>query len=144
MRRYLPQNLDLALLILRLALAALLLYHGLPKLMNFGSAVGAFQSMNVPAPSIAAAYAVFAEVIGGLLLLLGVAVDLAGIIVVIDMLGAIFIVHWANGFDFTKGGWEHPFTVLCMALAVALAGAGRYAPGRGRTAYEGAERRRAA
>ena len=50
MRRYLPLNLDVALLVLRLALAAVLLYHGLPKLMNFGAAVAGFQSMNVPAP----------------------------------------------------------------------------------------------
>ena len=129
MRRYLPLNLDAALLILRLALAAVLLYHGLPKVMNFGATVEAFQSMNVPAPTLTAAFAILAEVIGGILILLGVAVDLAGLLVVIDMLGAIFAVHWPNGFDFTKGGWEHPFTVLVMALALALAGPGRTSVG---------------
>ena len=126
MRRYLPLNLDAALLILRLALAAVLLYHGLPKVMNFGATVGAFQSMNIPAPTLTAVFAILSEVIGGILILLGVAVDLAGLLVVIDMLGAIVTVHWAAGFDFTKGGWEHPFTVLAMALAVALAGPGDY------------------
>ena len=39
MRRYLPENLDVALLVLRIALAAVLLYHGLPKIMNFGATV---------------------------------------------------------------------------------------------------------
>jgi putative oxidoreductase len=131
MRRYLPLNLDLALLILRLALAAVLLFHGLPKLMNFGATVGAFQSMHIPAPTLTAAFAVLAEVIGGILILLGVAVDLAGILVAIEMLGAIFLVHWSNGFDFTKGGWEHPFSVMVMALTLALAGPGDYAVGRG-------------
>ena len=58
------------------------------------------------------------------------------------MIGAIAVVHWANGFDFTKGGWEHPFTVLAMALALALAGPGGYAVGGGRAAYKGPERRR--
>jgi putative oxidoreductase len=125
MRRYLPFNLDLALLILRLALAAVLLFHGLPKVMNFGATVAAFQSMNVPAPTLTVAFAILSEVGGGILLLLGIAVDLAGLLVVIDMLGAIFAVHWPKGFDFTNGGWEHPFTVLIMALAVALAGPGR-------------------
>jgi putative oxidoreductase len=144
MRRYLPLNLDLALLVLRLALAAVLLYHGLPKLMNFGATVGAFQSMNIPAPTFSAGFAVLSEVLGGILLLLGVAVDIAGILVIIDMIGAIATVHWANGFDFTKGGWEHPFTVLVMALAVALAGPGGYAVGGKAVAYKGPERRRAA
>jgi putative oxidoreductase len=130
MRRYLPLNLDLALLVLRLALAAILLYHGLPKVMNFGPTVGAFQSMHIPAPTLTAVFAILAEVIGGILILLGVAVDLAGLLVVVDMLGAIVTVHWANGFDFAKGGWEHPFTVLVLGLAIALAGPGDYSVAR--------------
>jgi putative oxidoreductase len=129
MRRYLPLNLDLALLLLRLALGAILLFHGLPKIMNYGATVGGFQSMQIPAPSLSAIFAIIAEVIGGILILLGIAVDLAGILVAIEMLGAIFLVHWSNGFDFTKGGWEHPFSVMIMALAVALAGPGEFAVG---------------
>jgi putative oxidoreductase len=141
MRRYLPLNLDVALLVLRLALAAVLLYHGLPKVMNFGATVGGFQSMNIPAPSLTAAFAVLSEVVGGILILLGVAVDLAGLLVIIDMLGAIVTVHWTSGFDFTKGGWEHPFTVLAMALALALAGPGGYSVGNRRGAGGVTDRR---
>ncbi len=141
MRRYLPQNLDVALLVLRLALAAVLLYHGLPKLMNFGATVSGFQTMNIPAPTLTAAFAVLSEVIGGILILLGVAVDLAGLLVIIDMLGAIATVHWAAGFDFTKGGWEHPFTVLVMALTLALAGPGDYSVGARKRAGRVADRR---
>jgi putative oxidoreductase len=139
MRRYLPVNLDLALLVLRLVLAAVLLYHGVPKLLNFGATVGAFQSMHIPAPTLTAGFALISEVVGGILILLGVAVDIAAILVVIDMLGAIALVHWANGFDFTKGGWEHPFTVLGIALALGFAGPGRHTVKR---AYKGPERRR--
>jgi putative oxidoreductase len=141
MRRYLPLNLDVALLVLRLALAAVLLYHGLPKVMNFGATVGAFQGMHIPAPTLTAAFAVLSEVIGGILILLGIAVDLAGLLVIIDMLGAIVTVHWASGFDFTKGGWEHPFTVLAMALTLALAGPGGYAVGTSRGAGRVTDRR---
>jgi putative oxidoreductase len=141
MRRYLPLNLDLALLVLRLALAAVLLYHGLPKLMNFGATVSGFETMNVPAPTLTAAFALLSEVVGGILILLGIAVDLAGILVVIDMLGAIFAVHWGAGFDFTKGGWEHPFTVLAMALTLALAGPGDYSVGARKGAGRVADRR---
>jgi putative oxidoreductase len=140
MRRFLPYNHDLALLILRLALAAVLLYHGIPKLMNFSATVVAFQGMGLPAPSVTAPFAILAEVVGGLLILLGVAVDLAGLLVILDMLGAIILVHLPNGFDFTKGGWEHPFTVLAMALTLALAGPGRLAVGKEN--YKGPDRRK--
>jgi putative oxidoreductase len=130
MRRFLPYNIDVALLILRLTLGIILLYHGIPKLMNFSATVGGFQTMGLPAPSLTAAFALLAEVVGGLLILFGVAVDVAAILVMIDMLGAITLVHWSNGFDFTKGGWEHPFTVLAIALVLALAGPGRLSVGR--------------
>jgi putative oxidoreductase len=129
MRRFVPLNLDLALLLLRLGVAAILLYHGIPKLLHFSATVGAFASMNVPAPTLIAAYATVVEVFGGLLLLLGIATDIAGLLVVIEMLGAITLVHWSKGFDFTKGGWEHPFTVLVIALALALSGPGASAVG---------------
>ncbi|HEV8454056.1 MAG TPA: DoxX family protein [Gemmatimonadales bacterium] len=140
MRRLLPYNPDLARLVLRLALAAVLLYHGIPKLMDFGATAVGFEGLGLPAPPVTAVIALLAEVGGGLLILLGLAVDIAGLLVIIDMLGAIVLVHWANGFDFTKGGWEHPFTVLAMALTLALAGPGRLTVGKQH--YQGAERRR--
>jgi putative oxidoreductase len=140
MRRVLPYNPDLGRLILRLALAAVLLYHGIPKLMDVDATVVAFQGMGLPEPAFIVAIVLLAEVGGGLLILLGVGVDIAGLLVIIDMLGAIYFVHWANGFDFTKDGWEHPFTVLAMALALALAGPGRLTVWQ--TSYKGAERRR--
>ena len=125
MRRYLPLNVDLGLLLLRLALAAILLHHGIPKLMNFGGIVAGFGDMHVPAPAISAAVATLAETLGAILILLGVAVDLAGLLVVIDMLGAIIIVQLPKGFS----GWEHEFAILAMALTLALAGPGAYALG---------------
>lgn len=140
MRRFLPYNPDLGRLILRLALAAVLLYHGIPKLLNFSATVIAFEGMGLPEPPLTTAIVLLAEVGGGLLILLGAAVDIAGLLVIIDMLGAIFFVHWAKGFDFTKGGWEHPFTVLAMALTLALAGPGRLTVGKQN--YKGADRRR--
>jgi putative oxidoreductase len=128
MRRYLPLNIDLGLLVLRVALAGILLTHGLPKLMNFGGTVAGFQGMHVPVPPFSAAFAALAENVGALLLLLGIAVDIAGLLVVIDMLGAILIVHLPHGFGGPMG-WEHPFTILVIALALALAGPGRFSVG---------------
>jgi putative oxidoreductase len=130
MRRLLPVNLDLALLVLRLVLATAMLYHGIAKVTNFGGAVGFMTSLDIPAPTLVAAFALLVEVVGGLLILVGVASDIAGLLFAVDMVGAIVTVHWANGFDFAKGGWEHPFTLLGMALAIALAGPGTLALGK--------------
>lgn len=127
MRRIFPMDLDLALLVLRLALAAVLIYHGIPKAMDFGGTTSHMASLNLPLPAVIAGLAVLIEVGGGILILIGLLTELAGLLVAIEMLCAIFFVHWANGFNFLNNGWEHPFTVLMMALALVLAGAGTYA-----------------
>jgi putative oxidoreductase len=128
MRRLVPLNADLALLILRIVLAAVLLAHGLPKVTGFSGTAGFLGSAGVPAPTLAAAYAVMAEVGGGILLLLGIAVDIAGLLVAVDMLGAMIFFHFKNGFS-GPGGWEFPFALLGIALALALAGPGGYSVG---------------
>jgi putative oxidoreductase len=129
MRRLLPLNLDVALLVLRLVLAVIMIYHGWPKLTNLGGTIEGFTGMGVPLPALSAIFATVAEVGGGLLLLIGVLTDVAGLLFVIDMLGAIVLVHAKNGFPVEKGGVEFPLALLAMALAIALAGPGRYAVG---------------
>jgi len=125
MRRLLPLNPDLALLLLRVVLGIVMLVHGVPKLLHFGAVAQGFTGMGVPAPTLAAAFAAVAEAVGGLLMLLGIAVDIAGVLFAIDMLGAITFVHAAKGFSVGNGGWEFPLVLLTMALTVALAGPGR-------------------
>jgi len=132
MRRLLPLNLDAALLIVRVVLGIIMLYHGWPKLTNLGGTIEGFTGMGVPLPAVSAIFATVAEVGGGLLLLLGMLTDVAGLLVAIDMLGAITFVHAKNGFAVADGGFEWPLALLAMALAIALAGPGRYAVG-GRT-----------
>ncbi|MEO7985728.1 MAG: DoxX family protein [Gemmatimonadales bacterium] len=128
MRRIVPVNPDLALLVLRVLLAAVMLAHGLSKISNFSGIVGGFGGMGVPAPALAATYATVAEVGGGVLILLGVAVDIAGLLIAIDMLGAIVFVHFKNGFT-GQGGWEFPAAMLSIAVALTLTGPGAYSVG---------------
>jgi putative oxidoreductase len=127
-RRVVPINLDLALLALRVALAAVMIAHGLAKVTGFGGTAGFFGSVGVPLPTLAAAYATIVEIGGGILILLGVAVDIAGLLFAIDMLGALIFVHFKKGFA-TQGGSEFPLTLLAVAVALALAGPGSYAVG---------------
>jgi putative oxidoreductase len=129
MRRFLPLNPDVGLLILRVVLAIIMLYHGWPKLTGFGGTAEGFAGMGIPAPTLAALFATVVEVGGGLLILIGALTDIAGLLFAIDMLGAITFVHAKNGFSAANGGFEFPLALLAMALAVALVGPGRFSVG---------------
>ena len=129
MRRLFPISPDAALLILRVVLGIIMLYHGWPKVTNLGGTIEGFTGMGVPLPAVAAVFATVAEVGGGLLMLLGVLTDVAGLLFAIDMLGAITFVHAKNGFSVSEGGVEWPLALVAMALAIALSGPGRYAVG---------------
>jgi putative oxidoreductase len=129
MRRLLPLNPDLALLLLRVVLGIVMLVHGVPKLLHFGGVAQGFAGMGIPAPTLAAAFAAIAEAGGGVLMVLGIATDIAGLLFAIDMLGAILFVHLAKGFSAGNGGWEFPLLLLTMSLCIALAGPGRYSAG---------------
>jgi putative oxidoreductase len=122
------KNPDLALLVIRIMLAALLLSHGILKITNWSSFHDFFTSAQVPMPTISLAFALIAEVVGGSLILLGLWIEIGAILVMIDMLGAIVTVLKGSAFDLSKGGIE--LVIFAMALALLLAGAGRYSVGR--------------
>ena len=67
-----------------------------------------------------------AQVAGALAILTGILIRVGAACVIVVMLGAIFLVHLPHGFDVTKGGIEYALTQLLIALALLLAGAGRY------------------
>jgi putative oxidoreductase len=129
MRSVFPLNPNAGLLILRLVLGIIMLYHGWPKLTNLGGTIEGFSGMGIPLPAMAAVFATVAEIVGGLLILIGAFTDIAGLLFAIDMLGAIIFVHAKNGFSAANGGVEFPLALLAMALTVALVGPGQYSVG---------------
>lgn len=132
MRRFLPLNPDAGLLIVRVVLGIIMLYHGWPKLTGLGGFIERFTGMGVPLPAFSATFAMVVEVGGGLLMLLGVLTDIAGLLFAIDMVGAILFYHAKNGFAVGEGGVEWPLALLAMALGIALAGPGRFSVGASR------------
>ncbi len=118
---------NLALLILRVMLAVTFLYHGVPKLFGgisrFSEMLG---GMGLFAPEFFAWVVAIVEAGGGLLLLFGLWVRLVSIPLVVNMLAAIYLVHFKNGFDFGKGGYEANLWVIAMLLALVLQGPGNY------------------
>ncbi len=105
----------------RLSLAATFIYHGLGKWPPTGFA----EALGLP---LAIAWAVMiAEVLAGLFLMIGafgkdVLTRLAGLIVIVIMIGAIALVHAANGFSVSNGGFEFQLLMLTVGLYFAARG----------------------
>ena len=66
-----------------------------------------------------------AELVGGILLVIGILTRITGTIFAVILLGAIFHIRWENGFFVSKGGWEWDLVMLAAVLAVIVAGPGR-------------------
>ena len=115
---------DLGLLALRIALGAVFIYHGLPKLRNSGAMA---KAMGFPAVAILLLGAV--EALGGLASLAGFWTQIAGIGLAVVMLGALYhkLAKWKVPFSaHDKMGWEFDLVLLAGAIALVALGAGAY------------------
>src|SRR5690606_19555982 len=91
---YPASGVDIILLMARIAIAGMMLVHGVPKLMSLFSG----DPINFPgiagmSPELSLTMAVFAEVICSLLILFGLGTRLAAIPLIITMLIAVFYIH---------------------------------------------------
>ena len=118
--------------ILRLVLAVVFAVHGGQKIFGWLGGPGwgttleqwtSTEGLNFSHP--VAALGILAETLGALGLLAGVLTRLAALGIFCTMLGAIFAVHGPAGFLAPKG-YEYPFTLAGVALALMLAGGGRW------------------
>ncbi|WP_214326600.1 DoxX family protein [Nonomuraea sediminis] len=125
----LGQARSVVLLIARVAVGVIFLVHGYQKFATMGIAGTAkfFESAGIPLAGVAAPGIAVLEVAGGLALILGVALPVAGTLLALDMIGAIVFVHGANGMDATKGGYEFVLGLAAAALAVGFTGGGALA-----------------
>jgi putative oxidoreductase len=111
--------------ILRVSLGIMWIAHALLKLLVFtlpGTAQF-FASTGLPG---ALAYPVFAaELIGGVMIVLGIYARQVSIVLIPILLGALWV-HAPNGWLFTapNGGWEYPAFLAAASLAQWLIGDG--------------------
>ena len=117
-----PAAVHLSLLLLRVAVAALMLTHGWPKLskvlagdMQFGDPIGLG-----PGPSLI--LVAFAEGICSLLILIGAGTRLASIPLIINFIVVFFIVHGNDPF----GKRELPLLYLILYIILLIMGSGKY------------------
>jgi putative oxidoreductase len=122
---------DAALLILRLTLGILLLFHGLSKLPPPSTfIVGLLAKMDLPS---VLAYGVYiGEIVAPILIIVGIWTRLAALVIVVNMVVAVVLALMPHLFEISNtGGYalESEAFYLFVALALALAGAGRYSVG---------------
>ena len=118
---------DLVLLISRIGLGVVFIAHGWQKFHTNGldKTAAAFEQMGVPAPTLSAYYATGIELLGGVALILGVLTPVAGVLLALDMAGALAFVHLSNGVFAADGGWELVGVLGLLSLTLAAVGAGR-------------------
>ncbi|GAB3944773.1 DoxX family protein [Corynebacterium tapiri] len=112
-------------LIARIILGVILVAHGWQKFSaGIGNTVTGFEQMGVPAAGLAAPAVATVELVGGILLILGLGTRIVGIIVALVMLGAAIFAHLPNGIFAQNGGWELVGAIGTSALLLAGTGAG--------------------
>lgn len=114
----------LALLVLRLGLGATMMVHGKEKLFGgMSEFIGSLHKMGVPAPTVMGYLSAGTEFFGGLLLIVGFFTRFAALATTINMLVAIFKVHFKNGFT-GQGNYQFPLALCVIAFALIFYGAG--------------------
>jgi len=117
-----PAQPDLALLTLRIGLGIIFILHGWPKIKNPTGMKGMVGTL----PSILAA---IAEFFGGLGILFGFLTQIAALGLFVNMLVALCFHKFKWGDVFIgkeKFGYEYPFILCLLALALVLLVAGAY------------------
>jgi putative oxidoreductase len=137
LKRLLKTSDDSVLTVLRVVLGVVFFMHGAQKMLGwfggygFHGTMGFFtQKMGIPAPL--AFLAIAAEFFGGLGLLAGLLSRVAAFGVAVNMVVAVWMVHFQNGFFMNwsgtqKGeGFEYHLLTLAALMAVMVRGGGAF------------------
>ena len=122
-----PRQQGLGLTLLRLVTGVIFAAHGYQKLFIYGieGVQGAFTKMGAPLPLITGPMVAGLEFFGGLALIVGFLTRIVSLGLIATMLGAMVLVHFANGF-FMPTGYEFVLMLMVAALALFFGGAGRF------------------
>lgn len=115
---------DMGLLVLRIALAIVFIYHGYGKIMNPEMFIPFFESIGLSAFWFY--LAAYSEFMGGILMALGLLTRYTALVLSIIMMVAIDLVHLKNGYSAMAQGYEYQLTLFLVAIALALTGGGKF------------------
>ena len=115
---------------IRLGLGVVMVAHGAQKVLGSFSGPGfnAFTSGSTPFSFMRPTWlwlgaAAFAELFGGILIIIGLFTRVGAFFIACVMLTAIVGVHWPNFFARNRG-FEYPLILLTMSLALLISGGG--------------------
>lgn len=115
---------------IRLGLAAVMVAHGAQKVLGSFGGSGLEKFVSAPTPFgfmkptwLWLGAAAFSELIGGLLILLGLLTRLGAFLIACVMLTAVVGIHWPAFFA-SQSGYEYPLALLAMALGLLISGGG--------------------
>lgn len=124
------RNVDMAVLLLRVAFGLSMAYHGVNKVRGNGlsGTAGWFGSIGMKWPRAQAATAATTEIVAGVLMAIGLALPFACAAFVSLMVVAIVTVHWKVGYFIflPNGGWEYCASIVVVATSLGALGAGKY------------------
>ena len=110
--------------LLRVVLGVIFTYHGYGKLFVKDALPGTaqfFAAIGIPLANYAAVLIAFLEFFGGLLLIVGLLTRWVSLLLIIEMLVALFKVHLKQGFLITPQAYGYEFILLILtALVVVL------------------------
>lgn len=115
---------DLSLLVLRVAVGAVFLAHGIQKFQGGVDGVaGFFDKIGIPFASMMAWVVTIVETVGGGMLILGLSTQLSAALLAFIMIVAVVMVKASKGFI---SGYELDVALFASSVALMLQGAGKY------------------
>lgn len=105
---------------IRILVGVVLIAHGWPKFSDMVGTQGFFASIGLPG-ELAVAIA-FLEVIGGIVILLGILTRIAAGLVILEMIGITLHVKISKGF---VGGFELELLIMAICISLFITGPGR-------------------
>ncbi len=117
---------SLALLFARLTIAYGFYEPAMMKWKDISSVAEWFGSMGIPFPTLNAYMAATTEIVGVVLLTLGLLTRAISLPLIVVMIVAIVTVHLPNGFSAGNNGFEIPFYYMLFLLIFLSHGAGKF------------------
>jgi putative oxidoreductase len=133
---------DAALLVLRVVLGVVFFPHGMQKLLGWFGGYGFAGTMDMfttkmAIPAVFAFLAIMAEGLGSLGLITGFLTRVAAFGITVNMIVAVYLLHWQNGFFMNwfgnqKGeGFEFHLLVIAIGFALMIKGGGKWSVDKG-------------
>jgi putative oxidoreductase len=114
--------------VLRIVVGIVFAMHGYQKIHVFHlqGVAGMLSHLGIPLPTVFAAILITVELVGGILLITGLATRIPAVLLAVDMLVALITVHMKHGFFAQTGGIELPLTLLGTVICLAISGGGAF------------------